>query len=169
MDEHIYKAAHFKSLGQLPKAGKWYRIEIKAEDVGMAGKWVDGFAFATQQGQALWDHTAILSGEMETVLCEDSVGIDRSLLNTVRFNIAGLTGTRKVKVLFENREIDCTDGTFTEDFNGTDTYGFEAGGVAGDAFGYIKDEMRELVNVMPSGYAYSYGPTAVHIYEIPLD
>ena len=169
VDEHIYKAAHFKSLGQLPKAGKWHRIEIKAEDVGMAGKWVDGFAFATQQGQALWDHTAILSGEMETVLCEDSVGIDRSLLNTVRFNIAGLTGTRKVKVLFENREIDCTDGTFTEDFNGTDTYGFEAGGVAGDAFGYIKDEMRELVNVMPSGYAYSYGPTAVHIYEIPLD
>ena len=33
-----------------------HRIEIKAEDVGMAGKWVDGFAFATQQGQALWDH-----------------------------------------------------------------------------------------------------------------
>lgn len=169
VDEETYKSEHFKSLGKLPEAGKWYRIEVRAEDAGLVGKWVDGFAFSTQKGNALWDHTAILSGDKEIVLCEDSVGIDRSLLGSVRFNIAGLTGTRKVKVLFENREIDCTDGTFTDDFKGIDTYGQEAGGVAGDAFGYIKDEMRELVNIMPSGYAYSYGPTAVHIYEIPLD
>ncbi len=56
-----------------------------------------------------------------------------------------------------------------DNFQGTDTYGLEGQGVTGDNFGYIKDEARDLVNVMPSGYGYNYGPTAVHIYEIPIE
>jgi hypothetical protein len=55
---------------------------------------------------------------------------------------------------------------FVDNFEGVDTYGFEAGGVAGDMFGYVKDDNRELPRMMPSGYGYTYGPTAVHVYEI---
>jgi hypothetical protein len=39
-------------------------------------------------------------------------------------------------------------------------------GVIGALFGFVKDEDRELARMIPSGYGYSYGPTAVHSYEI---
>jgi hypothetical protein len=69
--------------------------------------------------------------------------------------------------LFEDREIIADDGSFTDNFEGVETYGYEAGAIIGDLFGFVKDPDRELARMMPSGYGYSYGPTAVHIYEIP--
>jgi hypothetical protein len=84
----------------------------------------------------------------------------------VRISVPGMKAGGKVRVLYEDRTITTEDGGFTDDFRGVDTYGFEAGGVVGDMFGYVKDDNRELPRMIPGGYGYTYGPTAVHIYEI---
>jgi hypothetical protein len=170
VDKHIYQAGHFHDLGALPKPGHWHRIELDADKVGLTGKLVDGFAYLTKNGRALWDFSALeRAGTVVRVFCEDTVGIDRALLPKVRVNVAGLKKGAQVRVLFEDRVLTADEGGFWDDFTGVDTYGHEAGGVAGDLFGFVKDEDRELPRMMPSGYGYSYGPTAVHIYEIEHD
>jgi hypothetical protein len=167
VDKVAYQAEHFHNLGALPKAGQWHRIEVDAEKVGLVGKLVDGFAFLTKDGRVLWDFTVLeRGGKVARVFCEDSVGIDRALLGKVRVNVPGLKKGTKVRVLFEDREIVADEGGFLDNFEGVDTYGREAGGVVGDLFGFVKDEDRELPRMIPSGYGYNYGPTAVHIYEI---
>jgi hypothetical protein len=167
VDAHIYQAGHFHSLGPLPLAGKWHRIELDAEKAGLVGKLVDGFAYLARDGRALWDYSALeRDGKAVRVFCEDSVGIDRALLPQVRMIVPGLKKGTPVRCLFEDRVILADKGGFHDDFVGVDTYGYEAGGVVGDMFGYVKDEDRELPRMIPSGYGYSYGPTAVHIYEI---
>jgi hypothetical protein len=169
VDRHSYKAADFHVLGGLPAAGRWQRIELDAERAGLVGKLVDGFAYLTKGGRALWDYSALeRDGKVVRVFCEDTVGIDRALLPKVRVNVPGLKKGTLVRVLFEDRSIVADEGGFWDDFVGVDTYGHEAGGVVGDLFGYVKDEDRELPRMLPSGYGYSYGPTAVHIYEIEL-
>jgi hypothetical protein len=167
VDRVAYQAEHFHNLGALPKAGGWHRIEIDADRAGLVGKLVDGFAYLTKNGRALWDYSALeRGGKVVRVFCEDSVGIDRALLRQVRVSVPGLKKGAKVRVLFEDRVIVADGGGFSDDFEGTDTYGYEAGGVIGDLFGFVKDEDRELPRMIPSGYGYNYGPTAVHIYEI---
>lgn len=167
VDQVAYQANHFHNAGALPKAGEWVRIELDAERAGLTGKLVDGFAWLTKNGRALWDFTVLeRNGEVARVFCEDSVGIDRERLASVRIDVPGLKKGAKVKVLFENRTVTADDGGFADTFSGTDTYGYEAGGVSGDMFGFVKDPDRELARMIPSGYGYSYGPTAVHIYEI---
>ncbi|MCX5659660.1 MAG: hypothetical protein NTW19_08060 [Planctomycetota bacterium] len=168
VEKVAYQAGHFQNIGKLPTAGAWHRIDIDAEKFGLVGKLVDGFAFLTQNGRAKWDYSALeRNGQTVRVFCEDTVGIDRSLLHAVRFNVPDLKAGVKIRVLFENREITAEEGGFTDDFRGTDTYGREGGAVVGDMFGFILDPDRELVRMIPSGYGYTYGPTAVHLYEIP--
>src|SRR5581483_5450929 len=143
------------------------RIEMDAEKFGLVGKLVDGFAYLTQNGRALWDYSALeRNGKPVRVFCEDTVGIDRRLLNEVRINVPNLPKGTKVRALFEDREITAEAGGFTDNFQGTDTYQYEAGGVEGDLVGYVKAPNRELPRMMPSGYGYKYGPTQVRIYEI---
>jgi hypothetical protein len=167
VDKIAYQAGHFHSLGALPKAGAWHRMEIDADKADLVGKLVDGFAYLTKNGRALWDYSVLeRNGKVVRVFCEDSVGIDRTLLSKVRVNVPGLKKGTPVKVLFEDRTIIADDGGFFDNMEGTDTYGYEAGGIAGDLFGFVTDEDRELPRMMPSGYGYSYGPTAVRIYEI---
>jgi hypothetical protein len=167
VDKVAYQAGHFHNLGALPKAGLWYRIEIDADKVGLVGKQVDGFAYLTKNGRALWDYSVLeRDGKVVRVFCEDSVGIDRALLAKVRVNVPGMKKGATVKVLFEDRTITADDGGFIDNFEGVDTYGYESGGITGDLFGFVKDEDRELPRMMPSGYGYTYGPTAVRIYEI---
>ncbi len=167
VDAKVYKPEHFHALGASPKPGTWHRIELDADKLGLTGKLVDGFAYLTKNGRALWDYSVLeRDGKVMRVFCEDSVGIDRSLLTNVRFNVPGLKAGTKVRALFEDREITAVEGGFTDNFEGVDTYGFEAGAVVGDMFGYVKDDNRDLPRMMPSGYGYSYGPTAVHVYEI---
>ena len=167
VDKVAYQAGHFHNLGALPKAGTWVRLEIDADKAGLVGKLVDGFAYLTKNGRALWDYSVLeRDGKVVRVFCEDSVGIDRALLGKVRVNVPGLKKGTVVKVLFEDRTITAEDGGFFDNMEGTDTYGYEGGGVVGDLFGFVKDEDRELARMMPSGYGYTYGPTAVRVYEI---
>ena len=167
VDANIFRSEHFRTLGALPAAGTWVRIELDAEKSGLVGTLVDGFAYLSKNGRALWDHSVLeRDGKVVRVFCEDSVGIDRSLLSAVRVNVPGMKAGKKVRVIYEDRTITSNDGGFTDDFQGIDTYGFEAGGVAGDMFGYVKDDNRELPRMIPAGYGYTYGPTAVHIYEV---
>ena len=164
--KHIYQANHFHNLGSIPKPGEWYRIEIDAEKADLVGRLIDGFAYLTRNGRALWDYSTLeRNGEVVRVFCEDTAGIDRSLLSSVRISVPGLKYGTKIKVLFEDRTIISDGGSFTDDFDGLDTYGYESDGVIGDMFGFIKDPNRELNSMIPSGTGYSYGPTAVHIYE----
>lgn len=167
VEQIAYKREHFHTLGKLPKAGDWYRIEIDAEKVGLTGRLVDGFAYITQNGRALWDYSVLeRDGKVVRVFCEDTIGIDRALLTNVRINVPKLKAGTKINVLFEDRTIEAEDGGFSDNFEGTDTYGYESGAVNGDLFGYVKDPDRELAVMMPSGTGYEYGPTDVHIYEI---
>mgnify|MGYP007073205405 FL=1 len=173
VDERVYQPEHFHSLGSLPKTGQWVRIELDADEVGLVGKLVDGFAYLTNGGRALWDYTALeRDGEVVRVFSEDAVGIDRAELAEGRINVPGLKKGTKVKVLFEGREIIAEDGYFVDDFVGTDTYGYEAYAPEGDLLPYPdihatrKDEDKVLPRMLPSGHGYNYGPTAVHISEI---
>lgn len=170
VEQVAYQAEHFHALtdGSKPTAGQWLRIELDAEAYGLVGKLVDGFAYLTQNGRALWDYSALeRGGKVVRVFCEDTVGIDRALLASVRISVPGLKLGSKVKALFEDREIVSQDGFFTDSFEGTDTYQYEGSGPEGDLFGYVKDPNRELPRMMPAGYGYKYGPTAVRTYEIP--
>jgi hypothetical protein len=167
VDAKIYQAEHFHKLGHLPPAGKWVRIELDAKQLGLVGKLVDGFTYLTRNGRALWDYSALVrGGKVARVFCEDSTGTNRALLKHVRINVPGLKSDAKINVLFEGRTLKAQNGSFVDNFEGVDTYGYEAGGVEGDMFGYVQDTNRDLPRMMPSGYGYTYGPTAVHIYEI---
>lgn len=167
VDEHTYKAGDFHNLGAVPAAGKWVRMELDADAVGLTGKLVDGFAFLSHNGGALWDHSVLeRNGKVVRNFCEDSVGIDRAELANVKIQVPGLKQGAKVKVLFEDRTITADDGGFQDNFEGIDTYGYEGDAVEGDLLGFVRDEDRQVVQMMPSGYGYKYGPTAVHIYEI---
>jgi len=169
VDKKVYQPEHFQALGGLPKPDQWVRIELDAEKAGLVGKLVDGFAYLTKNGRALWDYSALeRDGKPVRVFCEDSVGIDRALLANVKISVPGLKKGTQVRALFANRTITADEGGFADNFEGVDTYGFEAGAVVGDMFGYVKDDNRNLPRMMPSGYGYSYGPTAVRIYEIEI-
>lgn len=168
VDKIAYQPEHFFNLGAKPPAGRWHRIEMDADKIGLVGKLVDGFAYLCKDGRALWDLSALeRDGKVARVFCENTVGIDRALLADVKIQVPGLKKGAQVRVLFEDRTITADDGGFRDNFEGVDTYGHEAGGVIGDLFGFVKDPDRELARMIPSGYGYSYGPTAVHIYEIP--
>ncbi|MCE9589799.1 MAG: hypothetical protein K8S99_04680 [Planctomycetes bacterium] len=167
VDAATYKPEHFHNAGDRPAAGQWVRIEMDAEQYGLVGKLVDGFAYLTQNGRALWDYSALeRDGKPVRVFCEDTTGIDRALLKSVKIGVPGLKKGDKVKALFENREITADDGAFTDNFEGVETYGYEGWAIEGDVFGFVKDPNRELGRMLPSGYGYKYGPTSVHIYEI---
>jgi hypothetical protein len=43
------------SMGALPAAGKWVRLEVPADKVGLEGKTLDGMAFSLFGGKASWD------------------------------------------------------------------------------------------------------------------
>src|SRR5262249_31272366 len=132
VDKEIYQPAHFHNLsgGTPTPTGKWHRLEIDSDKVGLTGKLVDGFAFLAGNGRALWAHTVLeRDGKEVRVFCEDSVGIDRALLGKVRIDVPGLKKGTRVKVLFEDRTLTADEGGFFDNFEGTDSYGQEAGGV----------------------------------------
>jgi hypothetical protein len=50
-----------RSMGRLPFAGEWVRLEVPASAVGLEGKTVNGMAFTLWNGRATWDYSGVLS------------------------------------------------------------------------------------------------------------
>ena len=44
-----------KSMGPLPTAGQWVRLQVPAKDVGLEGKTIKGMAFSAYGGRVTWD------------------------------------------------------------------------------------------------------------------
>ena len=62
------------SMGALPPAGKWVRLEVPASQVGLEGASVVGLAFSLYDGSATWDHSGkVTSGGSETIFMDDAL------------------------------------------------------------------------------------------------
>ncbi|MBI2192126.1 MAG: hypothetical protein HYU36_09090 [Planctomycetes bacterium] len=164
--DHILNAGAFKTSGPLPEQGKWARLEISADEIGLAGKQVDGFLFLAREGEAWWAHSAIARGDREKVFCGRSLGPSREELAAVRFSVPWAADGIRVKVLFEERDLAVKDGGFTDDFRGIDTYQAIRGGAVGDAIGW--HPLGTAVKGQTLGYLPPSGPADVFIYEINL-
>jgi hypothetical protein len=68
------RAAYLRA-GQLPEAGRWVRLEVSAQEVGLSpGSRVNGMAFTQFGGRAYWDDAGLLSDQV----------LPRSLAETLR-------------------------------------------------------------------------------------
>jgi hypothetical protein len=52
-----------RSMGALPAAGQWARLEVPAKDVGLEGRILKGMAFSLFGGRASWDYAGKISGD----------------------------------------------------------------------------------------------------------
>ncbi|MBI2193166.1 MAG: hypothetical protein HYU36_14395 [Planctomycetes bacterium] len=157
----IFTAEQFHSLGALPPAGKWARLEVPVQTLGLGGKVIDGFGFLSRGGRAWWERTLLVQGGKETVLCDGSVGVPPDQLRRVRFNVPGLAAGSRVQVVFEEREIAAQDGFFEDDLSGEPGYQNLWVGIYGDKFGdtgYYGDGVF---------YNYNWGKVAARLYEVP--
>jgi hypothetical protein len=137
-----------KPMGALPRPGRWVKLELPLEQVGAAGKPVDGVGFLHDGGRAWWARSALVApGGKETVVFGDHEDRpDPALLAKTKFRVAGLKKGAKVRVLFEDRTLVTDDGFFVDDFRGVDLYQRYGGERSG----------------------YGNAPVALHIYEITL-
>jgi len=162
--EHILSQKSFLPKGDLPPKGKWTRLELSADELGLVGKQLDGFLFLAKDGEAWWDHTALLRDGNETVLCEDSLSFPEEELRAVRVSVPWAPDGTKVKVLFEERELEVKNGEFVDDFRGTDIFGAIRDAAVGDAEGWYPPGITPIAQTL--GYTTPCGPTEVHIYEL---
>lgn len=167
--DHILVPATFKGKGALPPAGQWTKLELTAEELGLVGKQVDGAFFLAKDGEAWWDRTAIVRGNQEIVLCDDSVGPPQDELAATRISLPWAADRTRISVLFEERDLVVQDGAFVDDFRGVDTYQSVRGGAIGDVAGwYPAGAPDSNLRAQTIGYVTPNGPVAVHIYEITL-
>jgi hypothetical protein len=142
-----YLPAKMHALGRLPQSGRWLKLELPLEKVGATGKLLDGVGFLHDGGRVWWAGTALVSPDgKETVVFgphEDRPAPEQ--LARTRIHVAGLKKGTKVRVLFEDRTITAEEGSFVDDFRGTDLYQRYGGERAG----------------------HGDAPVAVHVYEIP--
>lgn len=134
------------ALGDLPAAGEWKLWEIPLEQLGATGKLLDGVAFLHQGGRASWAKTELVAPDgTRTVVFGDHE--DRPApeqLGQTKIAVDGLKRGAKMRVLFEDREIVADEGSFTDDFRGTDLYQRYGG----------------------EGTGYGNSPVGFHVYEI---
>jgi len=159
---HTFTREQFHRLGDLPPPGAWATLEVPVEQLGLAGKVVDGFGFVSKGAKAWWGRTVLVRDGEETPLCDGSVGIPPSQLARVRFNVEGLRAGTPVRVCFEEREIVAGDGYFEDDLSGEPGYENLWVGLYGDKIGetgYYGDGVF---------YNYNWGKVAARLYEIDL-
>ena len=161
---NVFTAQSFHKQGDLPQAGVWTRLELSADELGLVGKQIDGFTFIAKDGEAWWDHTALLRGGEEIVLCEDHVGFTPEEVEAVRFSVPWAADGTRVKVLFEERDLVVENGEFVDDFLAPDTYGAIGDGAVGDAEGWYAPGTRLYAQTL--GHITPNAPNQVHIYEI---
>jgi len=164
---HVFPEPSFHRIGDLPKRNRWTRFTVSAKDLGLAGKLLGGCCYMEKGDPVLWDRTVLVqeAGKTEHVLCEDSVGIEKSKLSAVRFSVPGLKAGTRVTVMFEGRELVAGDGYFEDSFEGVDGYGETCGGALGDYLTQYTPIDKFPTNPK-SGYAYNNGPIACHAYEL---
>jgi len=159
--KHTFTEEQFHSIGDLPAPGKWARLEVPVETLGIVGLVVDGFGFASKGGKVWWERTLLLRDGKEIVLCDGSVGTAPDQLKSVRFNVGGLKAGTKVRACFEERDLIAQDGYFEDDLSGEPGYRNLWVGLYGDKIGetgYYGDGVF---------YNYNWGKVAAHLYEIP--
>lgn len=154
----------FRVNAKLPAAGKWTKLEMAADKIGLVGKQIDGFFFIAKDGDAQWTHSAVARGAEEIVLCGSTLGPSPDELAAVRFAVPWAKDGTKVNVLFEERDLVVKDGAFVDDFRGEDFWGPVRGGATGDAVGWHKP--GTALKAQTLGYVTPSGPAAVHVYEI---
>ena len=59
-----------RSMGALPPAGQWVRLEVPASSVGLEGHVLSGMAFTLSGGRATWDHAGKASQTNAPTLAE---------------------------------------------------------------------------------------------------
>lgn len=159
--EKVFTDAQFKRMGALPAAGKWARLEVPVEKLGLNGQVVDGFGFMSKGANVWWERTLLVQDGKEIVLCDGSAGINPAKLKAVRFNVPGLKAGTKIRDVFDYREITAQDGYFEDDLSGKQGYRNLWEGIYGDKIGetgYYGDGVF---------YNYNFGKIAAKVYEIP--
>jgi hypothetical protein len=133
------------NAGDLPKAGKWIKVEIPLERIGADGKLLDGVGFLHDGGKVYWGETSLVADGKEHVVWDERHArwAHHQGRVEVHVEVEGLKAGTRVRVLFEDREIVAKDGWFEDDFRGTDLYQ-RYGGTTG----------------------YGSAPVALHAYEI---
>lgn len=51
----VYGTTGRRYMGPIPAAGQWVRLEVPASQVGLEGRTLNGMAFSTYDGRAIWD------------------------------------------------------------------------------------------------------------------
>ena len=159
--KYIFTESQFHKLGALPAPGKWVRLEVPVETLGLDGQVIDGFNFLSKGDNVWWERTLLVRDAKEITLCDGSVGINPAQLKSVRFNVPGLKAGAKVKVVFDEREIVAKDGYFEDDLTGKPGYQNVWAGIYGDKIGesgYYGDGVF---------YNYNFGRIAARLYEMP--
>jgi len=147
----------FRRVGDLPARGKWAKLAVPAETLGLVGKLTTGFEFLSKGARVWWDYTAIERGREILVLCDDVLGASERELAQIRFR--GCRPGAKVRVPFEDRVLKADkQGYFVDDFRGENVYDKIWEGMLGDK---IAPEIY-----YGGGYHYNYPNAVVHIYEI---
>lgn len=147
------------SMGALPPAGEWVKLELPLDAIAATGNTgvparespipnlLDGVGFLHEGGRVFWARTSLVDPDgKEHVLCDGRIGLAPEQAAQVKISVEGLKAGARVRVLFEDREITAADGAFTDDFRGQDVYQRFGGGW---------------------GVGYGDAPVALHIYEVP--
>ena len=156
-DRDFLRKRDFRPVGALPGKGRWVKLTVPAEKLGLVGKLTTGFEFVSKGDRVWWDYTAIERPDEILVLCDDMLGAGEQELSQIRFS--GCKPGAAIRVPFEDRRLKADErGTFTDDFRGRNVYDKIWEGMLGD---------KTAPDVYyGGGYHYNYPNAAVHIYEI---
>ncbi len=142
----MYIPSKTVAMGDLPAAGEWLRLEVPLAKIGATDGLLDGVAFAHDGGRAFWGPTTLVDPQgKEATVWGNTLEHPPGVLAKTRIAVPGLKAGRKIRVLFEDRELTAGDGFFVDDFRGQDLYQRFGGGY---------------------GVGYGNGPVALHLYEL---
>ncbi len=140
-----YLPSSVAKLAEMPRAGEWTKLEVPLSSLGAEDVPLEGVAFAHDGGRVSWGRTSIVTPDgRETTLWGDSLALAPASAQRVRIEVPGLRKGTRVRVVFEDRDIVADDGSFSDDFRGSDLY---------QRFGGLR--------------GYGSDPVALHAYEIP--
>ena len=143
----VYVPRKAVQIGSSPPAGVWTRLEILLDAIGAEGKLVDGVGFLHPAGRIEWGRTSIVTpGGDELEVWGESIALPPDRLARTKISVQGLRAGRRIRVLFEDRELTAAEGYFVDDFRGRDLYQRFGGGPT---------------------LGYGDAPVACHVYEVP--